>query len=106
MALNPETPVSAAREYAGRVEFLLVMSVYPGWGGQKFIPEVLAKFAEARALLGPDVRLGIDGGVNLETAREAVRAGCECLIAGTWLFKSHDFAGRCAALRRLGEETR
>jgi len=104
VALNPETPVSAAREYAAGVEFVLVMSVNPGWGGQQFMPEVLPKFAEARRLFGSGARLGIDGGINSRTAREAVRAGCDFLIAGTFLFRSDDMAGRIRELRAIGEE--
>ncbi len=103
VALNPETPVAAARDFLGNVDFALVMSVNPGWGGQSFIREALPKFAEAKALSRAGTLLGVDGGVNLETGREAVRAGADFLIAGTFLFRSDDMPGRVAALRRAGE---
>jgi ribulose-phosphate 3-epimerase len=103
VALNPETPVSAAADFLPDVDFLLVMSVNPGWGGQKFMRDVLPKFAEAKPLCCDGIALGIDGGIGLETGREAVLAGANYLIAGTFLFGSDDMAGRVAELRRLGE---
>ena len=127
VALNPETPVSAAADFLPDVDFLLVMSVNPGWGGQKFMRVVLPMFADAKRLcpvgsttlsgrLGPvgsttlsgrlgreGIALGIDGGIDLETGREAVLAGANYLIAGTFLFGSDDMPRRVAELRRLGE---
>jgi len=105
VSLNPETPVAAAKEFLGNIDFVIIMSVNPGWGGQAFMSEVLPKFAEAKALAPEGTPLGIDGGVNLETGREAVRAGADYLVAGTFLFRSDDMPGRVAALRALeGEE--
>ncbi len=104
IALNPETPVSAAGEFLPEMDYLLVMSVNPGWGGQAFMPEVLPKFAEAKKLCREGIELGIDGGINFETAREAVKAGCNHLIAGTFLFKADDMKGRIERLRRVGGE--
>ena len=101
VAINPGTPVAAAAEFLPHVDFLLIMSVNPGWGGQEFMPEVLPKFAEAKKLCRPDVGLGIDGGINFETAREALRAGCNYLVAGTFLFKSDDMKGRIEKLHRM-----
>lgn len=103
IALNPETPVSAAEVYLPRVDFVLIMSVNPGWGGQKFMPEVLPKFAEARRYSRPETRFGIDGGINAQTARDAVSAGCDFLIAGTYLFKGGDMASRIRELRAAAE---
>ncbi len=102
IALNPETPISAAAGFLPDIDFLLVMSVNPGWGGQAFMPEVLPKFAEAKPLCREGIELAIDGGINFETAGDAVRAGCNYLIAGTFLFKSDDMAGRIEKLRRVG----
>jgi ribulose-phosphate 3-epimerase len=104
VALNPETPFSAARDLASEVDFVLVMSVHPGWGGQEFMREVLPKFGEARRACRREVELGVDGGINFETAREAVRAGSNYVIAGTFLFGSDDMAARIARLKRMDAE--
>lgn len=104
IALNPETPVERAADFLGRIDFFLVMSVNPGWGGQEFIDEVLPKFAEARPQCPPATEYGIDGGINFETARRAVRAGCDFLIAGTFLFGSDDMPERIARLKRMDVE--
>ena len=85
-------------------ELVLVMSVHPGWAGQSFMPEVLPKFAELRSLCRPGTLLSIDGGIGVETGREAVRAGAGMLVAGTFLFGSAEMAGRVAALKALGGE--
>jgi len=104
VALNPETPVAAAKEFLGNVDFVLIMSVDPGWGGQAFMTEVLPKFAEAKTLSQEGTTLGVDGGINIETGREAARAGANLLIAGTFLFRSDDMPGRVAALKALAGE--
>jgi len=103
VALNPGTPFEKAAEWAGEADFILVMSVEPGFGGQEFVPAVLPKCRQARAAVRDGAEVGVDGGINLQTARAAVEAGVTCLIAGTFLFRSDDMAGRIAALRRLGE---
>lgn len=101
IALNPETSVASAKEYLGNVDFVLIMSINPGWGGQAFMPEVLPKFAEAKALSSEGTLIGVDGGINIETGREVVRAGGDFLVAGTFLFGSDDMPGRVAALKAL-----
>lgn len=104
VAVNPETPFSEAREAARDVDFVLVMSVNPGWGGQSFMPEVLRKFTEARKVCGPGTAYGIDGGINRRTLLEAVEAGADFIIAGTALFGAADMRGEIALFRRLAEE--
>lgn len=96
ITVNPDTPVDGVLELAGRVELVLFMSVFPGYGGQKFIPGVLDK---VRALKRLCVRRGldelmiqIDGGINLETAPPAVAAGANNLVIGTYIFRSPDYA--------------
>jgi ribulose-phosphate 3-epimerase len=104
VSLNPETSVESAKSYLADIEFLLIMSVNPGWGGQAFMAEVLPKFGQAKALCKPGTTYGIDGGINFDTAPQAVAAGCDYLIAGTFLFRSDDMAGRTARLRALHQE--
>lgn len=104
VAVNPETPFAQALPFAADVDFILVMTVRPGFGGQEFMAEALPKLAEARAVARDGAEFGVDGGVNLETAREALRAGADFLVAGTFLFRSDDMAQRVAELRRIAAE--
>ncbi len=97
LVLNPETPIDAAAPYLNRIDMLLIMSVWPGFGGQKFMPQVLETVKAARKL-APDLDIEIDGGINAETARQAVSAGANVLVAGSYVF-SGDYAARIASLR-------
>ena len=86
VALNPGTPVEAARPVIGEVDLILVMSVNPGFGGQSFIKSQLDKLRALRAMIaesGRPIALEVDGGINEETAAEAVAAGADLLVAGT-----------------------
>ena len=89
VVLNPSTPVSAIEEVAGDVEFVLVMSVNPGFGGQKFIRGSVRKIAALRALLdrvGNPAPIEVDGGIDLTTVAQVVKAGAEWLVAGNAIF--------------------
>jgi len=84
------------------IDLVLVMSVNPGFGGQKFIPEALHKLTEARARIrdsGRDIRLEIDGGVKVENAAQIARAGADTFVAGSAIFGSSDYAGTIRAMR-------
>lgn len=97
LVLNPETSIDAAAPYLNRIDMLLIMSVWPGFGGQKFMPQVLETVKAARKL-APDLDIEIDGGINAETARQAVSAGANVLVAGSYVF-SGDYTARIASLR-------
>jgi ribulose-phosphate 3-epimerase len=89
VVLNPSTPVNAIEEIAAAVDFVLVMSVNPGFGGQVFIPHSLDKIARVRALLdraGNAAPIEVDGGVDLTTVESVVRGGAEWLVAGHAVF--------------------
>ena len=91
--INPDTPVSALKDVIEECDMILLMSVFPGFGGQKFIPEVLEKIKEARALInatGKDIDLEIDGGINEENAPLVKSAGANVLVAGSTVFKYED----------------
>jgi len=91
VVINPATPVETLTEVLDIVDYVLVMSVNPGFGGQKFIPGALhklRKLAELRNARGLNFRLEVDGGVSLETVGEVVRAGAEILVAGNAVFGS------------------
>lgn len=101
MSLNPETPVEQVFDYLGSIDFMLVMSVHPGFGGQKLIPESLDRIRSLREEAtgtNPTLDIAVDGGINDETARQVVEAGANVLVAGTALFSSDDMA---EAIRRL-----
>jgi len=101
VVINPATPVETLTEVLEIVDYVLVMSVNPGFGAQKFIPATLAKvrkLAEIRAARGYGYQIEIDGGVALETIGEIVRAGAEILVAGNAVFGQGDPAANAAAL--------
>jgi ribulose-phosphate 3-epimerase len=90
VALTPSTAVEALSEVRGDLWLALCMSVNPGWGGQAFIPASLDKIARMRELVGPDVELEVDGGVDRQTAGACVEAGATLLVAGTAVFGAPD----------------
>lgn len=98
VVLNPDTPVEKAEPYLAKAGFVLVMSVFPGFGGQAFIPDVLDK---VRALkeTGYEGEIQIDGGIDPNTAPDAIEAGCDILVAGTAVFGQEDRAVAIRALR-------
>ena len=101
IVLNPATPVDVLDHLMGDIDLVLVMTVNPGFGGQKFIPSMTDKIREVRARIdtsGRQIDLEVDGGINEETASQAIRAGADVLVAGTAVFKTQDYTG---AIRRL-----
>ena len=100
VAINPGTPVSAIKTIVREVDLVLVMSVWPGFGGQKFIPDVLPKLGELRSMLGPQQRLEVDGGIDADTIVEVVRAGADTIVAGTAVFGQADPPAALGNLRR------
>ena len=97
IVMNPDTALDRVRPWLEQVDFLLVMSVFPGFGGQKFMPSVLDKVRALRAE-GWQGEVEIDGGINRETAPLAIEAGCDVLVAGSAVFGKAD---RAAAIRDL-----
>lgn len=85
VALNPATPVETLVDILHAVDMVLIMSVNPGFGGQKFIPRALDKVRRLRAL-APDLLIQVDGGVNAETGAKLVAAGADVLVAGSYVF--------------------
>ena len=104
VALNPHTPVSVLEDIVQDLDEVLLMSVNPGFGGQKFIENTIKKTAQARELVdrtGSKAIIEIDGGVNLETGARLVAAGADALVAGSFVFKSDDPKATIAALKAL-----
>jgi ribulose-phosphate 3-epimerase len=107
VVLNPATPAASLEPVLGDVDQVLVMSVNPGFGGQKFIPSVLAKVRQIRQWVeqrGLAVEIEIDGGVNRETIAAAARAGVNAFVAGNAVFREPDYAAAILELRKLAEQ--
>ena len=103
VVLNPSTPVVVLEEIAGDVDFVLVMSVNPGFGGQKFIPRSEHKVRAVRALLdqaGNRAPIEIDGGIDLSNIARVVEAGVEIVVSGSAIFDTPDPSAATAALKR------
>ncbi len=102
LVFNPATSLDSLKYVMDKVDMILLMSVNPGFGGQKFIPGTLDKLREARALIeasGRDIRLEIDGGVNVKNIREIAAAGADTFVAGSAIFNTPDYAEVIAAMR-------
>ena len=102
VAINPATPAISVSEILSNVELVLVMTVNPGFGGQDFIPETLAKIRQVRnAILqrGLTCEVEVDGGINVETAPKVVAAGADVLVAGSSIFSAGE--GLAAAIKNL-----
>jgi ribulose-phosphate 3-epimerase len=107
VVINPATPVEALSEVLDIVDYVLVMSVNPGFGAQKFIPSTMHKMrrlAELRGQRGLDYRIEVDGGVALDTVADVVRAGAEILVAGNAVFGTGDPKKNAEALLRAATE--
>tara|TARA_B100001057_G_C22537448_1_gene828226 strand:+ start:28 stop:687 length:660 start_codon:yes stop_codon:yes gene_type:complete len=93
ISLNPETGVNVIKEFLHEIDLVLIMSVNPGFGGQKFMPEVLDKIRELKKIQIENNRrfdIEIDGGINFENSKKAIEAGANILVSGTTIFKSNN----------------
>ena len=101
LAINPGTPVSAIEPFLANCDLVLIMSVQPGFGGQKFMPEVLAKAELLKPMLAPGTLLSIDGGIAADTIASAAAAGCQVFVAGSAIFDEADYTSAVQNLERL-----
>ncbi len=102
LVFNPAAPLSVLEHVLDKIDMVLIMSVNPGFGGQKFIASALDKLREARALIdasGREIRLEIDGGVKVENIGEIAAAGADTFVAGSAIFGSDDYAATIAAMK-------
>jgi len=107
LAINPETPFEAAVPYLEEIDVLNVMTVNPGWAGQAFLADMLPKIRAARehiARAGLEVDISVDGGVNVQTARDCLEAGANVLGAATAIFGKPDPTAAAAELKRMLDE--
>ncbi len=98
VVLNPGTSQDAIEFVVDAVDYVLVMTVNPGFGGQAFIPAMLEKIQLVRAMIG-DKDLQVDGGIDADTAQDAIRAGANVLVAGSYIFRSDSYLSAISALR-------
>jgi ribulose-phosphate 3-epimerase len=102
LVFNPATPLDWLEHVIDKVDMVLLMSVNPGFGGQKFIPSALDKLRQARKIIdesGRDIRLEIDGGVKVDNIGEIAAAGADTFVAGSAIFGSTDYAATIAAMK-------
>ncbi len=100
ITLNPETPVRAIERVAPLCDMVLVMTVRPGFGGQQFMPEAARKIVDLRKIVGPDVRIEVDGGIDPATTPIVVSYGADTLVAGNAIFGQPDRAAAIDAIRK------
>jgi ribulose-phosphate 3-epimerase len=106
ITLNPATPVSSVEGVIDLIDSVLIMSVCPGFGGQKFILSSMKKITDLRTLLDeikPSVRIAVDGGVTLENIKDLRKAGADFFIAGSAVFKAPDIEERVRAMKKAME---
>lgn len=104
VTLNPATPVSVLSDIISDLDMVLLMSVNPGFGGQKFIPNTLNKVRKLKKMIqeaGSDTLIEVDGGVNLETGKQLIEAGADVLVAGSAVFKSPDMIDMIHKMKNL-----
>ncbi len=99
LCLNPETPVSKIEKYAHLADMILVMTVHPGFGGQSFIQAAANKIKPIRQIVGPDIRIEVDGGIDSKTASIVTELGADTLVAGNAIFGKPDRAKAIEAIR-------
>jgi len=106
LSINPHTPVAMVKDIIQEIDLLLIMSINPGFGGQKFLPLTYTKIREAKQLIseaGASTLIEIDGGVTLENAGEIVAAGADVLVAGNTVFSSGDPSATIKKLKQAGK---
>ena len=99
VCLNPETPVEKISKIAGLCDMVLVMTVHPGFGAQKFLADAAKKIINVRQLVGPEIRVEVDGGINTDTTPIVVSYGADTLVAGNAIFSKKDRAKAIEAIR-------
>ena len=107
LAINPETPLHTAEQFIDQLDILLMMTVHPGFGGQKLISEVLPKITTARKLITQQTRkihLSVDGGLHIDNIKPVAQAGADTFVTGSAIFKSANYQATITAMRRQLEQ--
>jgi ribulose-phosphate 3-epimerase len=106
LAISPGTPLSAAEPFLHECDLFLVMSVHPGFGGQKFMPEMVSRIQRVRDAVGDDLILSVDGGIGRATIGQCAEAGCDIFVAGSSVFDEPCYAAAIAELQQAAIGTR
>jgi ribulose-phosphate 3-epimerase len=109
VAINPATPLSAVEYVLDYVDMVLLMSVNPGFGGQKYIPNMTGKIAALRKIIDErelDVAIEVDGGINLDTIWEVAASGCDVFVAGSAIYGSEDIRDTITTMKRIISEAK
>ena len=104
LSLNPGTPVALIEPFLAECDLVLIMSVEPGFGGQKFMPQVLDKVRALKSLVSPQTLLSIDGGIAAPTIASAAEAGCQVFVAGSAIFDETDYRSAIENLAKLAAQ--
>ncbi len=99
ISIKPKTSVSAIKQYLDMVDLVLIMTVEPGFGGQKFMEDCADKIIEVKAFASKDIIVEVDGGINAQTAQHCKKCGVDALVAGNYVFSSNDMKEAIASLR-------
>ena len=103
LAINPDTPSDVVSKFASKLDQVLVMTVHPGFGGQKFITDSAEKIKQVREIVGTDTAIEVDGGVNDQTIKIAKDAGADIFVVGSYLYKDGDIANQVRKLEKVIE---
>lgn len=101
LAINPDTPSDVVSKFASKLDQVLVMTVHPGFDGQKFITDSAEKIKQVREIVGPDTAIEVDGGVNDQTIKIAKDAGADIFVVGSYLYKDGDIANQVRKLEKV-----
>jgi len=104
ICLNPETPVETIQAVAPHCDMVLVMTVHPGFGGQKFMPEAAKKVIKVRQVVGPEIRIEVDGGIDAQTTPTVVSYGADTLVVGNAIFSKADRVAAINVIRQACKE--
>jgi ribulose-phosphate 3-epimerase len=104
ICLNPDTPVEAIEAVAPLCDMVLVMTVHPGFGAQQFMPEAAKKIIKVREIVGPDIRVEVDGGIDPQTAPLVVSYGADTIVAGNAIFSKPDRIAAINAIREAAKQ--
>jgi ribulose-phosphate 3-epimerase len=100
LTINPDTSLEIVEEFVDEIDFVLMMSVYPGFGGQAFLPKSLEHIKKIRTIIGEEMDLAVDGGVKQSNAHDIVHAGANVLVIGSGIFNTPDYANTIQYIRK------